>query len=248
MATLGAPLHLGAKNARIPSRVRVRRGQSRSRAGGHAGKLGVRAARRGFSAGARAAVTGATIGARVAAAAPKAASVLSSAQQAVRPSTHDTRRSRGAALGGAAVGVTAMYLLDPEQGRRRRHIVRDKALKYLRRGLHEGSKKGQYARGVVKGMAYEASGPMGPLPGELDDTTLAHKVESEAFRDELVPKGQLNVNCEDAVVYLRGELPTSEQIDLVLERVGNVAGVRQVMNLMHTPGSPPPSREASPSR
>src|SRR5438270_13897553 len=35
--------------------------------------------------------------------------------------------------GGMVMGIAAMYFLDPSQGRRRRHMSRDRALKLLRR-------------------------------------------------------------------------------------------------------------------
>ncbi len=43
-----------------------------------------------------------------------------------------------------------------------------------------------------------------------DDVTLARKVESEIFRDADVPKGQINVNAENGVIVLRGEVEEPE--------------------------------------
>jgi osmotically-inducible protein OsmY len=41
-----------------------------------------------------------------------------------------------------------------------------------------------------------------------DDAALARKVETELFRDADVPKGDINVNAEDGVVFLRGRSKT----------------------------------------
>jgi osmotically-inducible protein OsmY len=75
-----------------------------------------------------------------------------------------------------------------------------------------------------------------------DDVTLAHKVETEIFRDAEVPKGQINVNAENGVVVLRGEVEQSELIRDLEEKTRKVQGVREVENLLHTPGTPVPTK------
>ena len=70
-----------------------------------------------------------------------------------------------------------------------------------------------------------------------DDTTLARKVETEIFRDPEVPKGQINVNAEDGVVILRGEVDRPELIRDLEEMTRNVKGVKGVENLLHAPGT-----------
>jgi len=75
----------------------------------------------------------------------------------------------------------------------------------------------------------------------LDDVTLARKVETEIFRDENVPKGAVVVNSEFGVVYLRGQVDSDEQIDALGTAARGVEGVKDVKNLLHTPGSPAPT-------
>ena len=75
-----------------------------------------------------------------------------------------------------------------------------------------------------------------------DDVTLAHKVETEIFRDAEVPKGQINVNAENGVVVLRGEVEEPELIRDLEEKTRNVQGVQEVENLLHTPGTPVPTK------
>jgi osmotically-inducible protein OsmY len=67
-------------------------------------------------------------------------------------------------------------------------------------------------------------------------------VETVLFRDRDVPKGQINVNAENGVVFLRGQVERRELVDDLGARVRKVRGVRGVTNLLHVPGSPPPSR------
>jgi osmotically-inducible protein OsmY len=80
-------------------------------------------------------------------------------------------------------------------------------------------------------------------PKDFDDVTLARKVETELFRDPDVPKGQIDVNAEGGVVYLRGEVRTPELIDDLLERARSVHGVREVESLLRLPGTEPQVRE-----
>ena len=76
-----------------------------------------------------------------------------------------------------------------------------------------------------------------------DDATLAHKVESIIFRDPAVPKGQINLNAEDGVVTLRGEVPAPAMIDALVARTREVGGVRRVECLLHLPGEPAPAHQ-----
>ena len=75
----------------------------------------------------------------------------------------------------------------------------------------------------------------------VDDQTLKAKVESEVFRDIEAPKGDVNVNVEQGVVYLRGELDDQSLIQELEQRVRTVHGVNRVENLLHTPGTEAPS-------
>ena len=58
------------------------------------------------------------------------------------------------------------------------------------------------------------------------------------FRDPDIPKGRININAEGGVIVLRGELERPEQINAVEAAVRRVAGVRDVENLLHLPGTP----------
>ena len=69
--------------------------------------------------------------------------------------------------------------------------------------------------------------------------TLAHKVESILFRNRDVPKGQININAEEGVVFLRGQVDRPELVGELEARVRAVKGVRAVENLLHlSPSSP----------
>ena len=75
-----------------------------------------------------------------------------------------------------------------------------------------------------------------------DDQTLVDRVESEIFRDRKEVKGKVNINAEEGVVVLRGELESQDLIEDLVNAVREVDGVRNVENLLHTPGTEAPSK------
>ncbi len=77
-------------------------------------------------------------------------------------------------------------------------------------------------------------------PKDYDDATLKDKVESELFRDEHEVKGSININAQEGVVQLRGEVPSQDLIDVLVERTEKIQGVREVESLLHTPGTEAP--------
>jgi hypothetical protein len=79
--------------------------------------------------------------------------------------------------------------------------------------------------------------------GPVDDVTLARQVESELFREENAPKGQISVNAANGVVQLRGEVEQPELIDELVQRARSVQGVREVENLLHLPGQEAPMHQ-----
>ena len=115
------------------------------------------------------------------------------------------------------LGAALRYFLDRSSGATRRAQARNRVLGFLRE------------RGVL------GQSPPGRST-DLDDTTLAHKVETEIFRDVDVPKGQINVNAEDGVVILRGEVERPELINDLEGKARSVQGVKGVENLLHVPG------------
>ena len=133
---------------------------------------------------------------------------------------------------GAALGVALAYFLDPQNGKRRRHMTRDRTLALVR-------KRGRRA---ARGVAAEAYGVSQKLthfreqPKEFDDVTLARKVETELFRPAEVPKGKINVNVVDGVVQLRGEVEGPELIEELVEKATRIQGVQAVENLLHLSG------------
>jgi osmotically-inducible protein OsmY len=145
---------------------------------------------------------------------------------------------------GAALGALLSFFLDPQGGRRRRHQVWFRTAGLVRHGVRR-------ARHAARGVAAEAYGVRQKAmhlheepKGQPNDATLAAKVESEVLRDADMPKGRINVNAENGIVVLRGQVESPELIDELVARTRKVHGVQGVENLLHLPGTEAPMHGA----
>jgi osmotically-inducible protein OsmY len=143
---------------------------------------------------------------------------------------------------GLAAGAAAAHFLDPQSGRRRRHMMRDQAQAKVREAASTVQTQAQYAAGQAKGVVAAVT-PSGTRLEDADDVTLARKVETEIFRDPDVPKGGVSVDVQAGVAYLRGEVPDETWIAKLGDQAGHVDGIQGVRNLLHTPGTPAPAAE-----
>jgi osmotically-inducible protein OsmY len=140
------------------------------------------------------------------------------------------------AVGAAgAVGLAAGYFLDPDSGKRRRHIARDRAVSVIRRGADRTRPEAEYRTQQAEGKVEAAKSQAAPEKPAANDQALAERVKSEIFQPADAPKGSVNINVEDGDVYLRGEVKRPEEIRKLVEEAGAVDGVRGVENLLHTP-------------
>jgi hypothetical protein len=85
-------------------------------------------------------------------------------------------------------------------------------------------------------------------PKDLDDVGLARKVETVIFRDASVPKGKIDVNAADGIVWLRGEAKNPEMIKELERQAAAIPEVKKVENLLHLPKTPAPTRPDAPGR
>jgi osmotically-inducible protein OsmY len=139
-------------------------------------------------------------------------------------------------LAGAVTGAAAAYFLDPQGGAQRRRETREKAAPAVRSAAQQAGAQA----GKVAGRAQGAVRSAAP-GGEVDDATLARKVETEIFRPADAPKGQVSVNAENGVVFLRGELDDATWIERLGREAEQVDGVKAVRNLLHAAGTPAPT-------
>jgi osmotically-inducible protein OsmY len=99
--------------------------------------------------------------------------------------------------------------------------------------------------GQIKGAASGVTPGAGREPAEerLNDPALARKVESEIFREGDIQKGDISVNAEYGVIYLRGQIADPDAMEELVKRARAVDGVRAVENLTHLPSETAPTKQ-----
>jgi osmotically-inducible protein OsmY len=140
----------------------------------------------------------------------------------------------------AALGAALAYFFDPQNGKRRRTEAIKRLAGISRR---HGGRLARGATSQARGLTAKATHLREERKPQPDDVTLAHKVETEIFRDADVPKGQINVNAEKGKVVLRGEVESPEMIEELVSKARKVQGVQDVENLLHTPGQTAPMHQ-----
>jgi hypothetical protein len=126
----------------------------------------------------------------------------------------------GAGLG---LGTGLMYLLDPDRGRRRRALLRDKGAWALR-------KKGDCIEVTAHDLRNRAQGitHIHSSSEPVDDRIVAERVRSKLGRVVAHP-GAIEVNALNGAVTLSGPILVEEMSEL-LKCVNGVRGVKQVIN------------------
>ncbi len=127
-------------------------------------------------------------------------------------------------IGGLALGAGLMFLLDPQSGRRRRALIRDR----LVRGGHELSDTSGAVqariRNKMKGIAAETRSRF--TSRDVDDSVLEARVRSSMGRVVSNP-GAIAVLADGGTVTISGPVLASEVSEL-LSCVKSVPGVHEV--------------------
>jgi len=134
------------------------------------------------------------------------------------------------AMSGAVAGLGMMYFLDPDKGRRRRAVIRDKAKRFWRmsgRALGRAvNKRSRDLTNRARGVIAEIQGSPGTK--EVSDDVLADQVRSEMGHVVSHP-GTIQVTADQGLVTLVGSVPESE-LKRLLRRISSVSGVSEVQN------------------
>lgn len=141
---------------------------------------------------------------------------------------------------GAVAGAAAIYLLDPHQGRRRRAMLGDRLGAIARRGSRRVGRLTRYAGPAVSSTRERVIAKTDGADEYVDDATITDRVESQVFRDQDLPKGELNIDTVGGVVMIRGQVDRPDIMNEIVARTWRVEGVKDVRNLMHLPGVPAP--------
>jgi len=131
----------------------------------------------------------------------------------------------GSAGVGAGLGAGLMYLLDPQGGRRRRAVARDKTVSALNKGGDAVRKTSRDLGNRTKGLVAKAGSRL-HRNGEVDDQVLRDRVRSKLGRI-LSHASALDVTVEDGKVVLAGPV-LAHEADRLLDTVRSLKGVKDL--------------------
>lgn len=137
-------------------------------------------------------------------------------------------------IAGVVVGASAMYLLDPDRGARRRSLLRD-------RGVHAGHKLGDGLAATARNARNRTRGTAAALRArfrrdEPGEDVLHERVRSAIGRVVSHP-GAITVVVTGDRVTLTGQV-LSDEVDPLVDAVARVRGVSEVRNELEIHGSP----------
>jgi len=133
----------------------------------------------------------------------------------------------GSAGLGAGLGAGLMYLLDPQGGRGRRAVARDKSLSTLKKGGTAAAKTSRHLGNKTKGLVAQAGSKLRRGDGPSDGALL--KKVYRKVRGAVSHPHAIEPACEDGRVVLRGLVLASE-LDGLLAVIQAVEGVLGVDN------------------
>src|SRR5438552_6320542 len=137
-------------------------------------------------------------------------------------------------LGAAATGLGLMYFLDPDQGRRRRALMRDQM-------VHAAHKTGDAVDATSRDIANRAKGAVAELRGRFRDTHVSDDVLRERVRARIGAvighASAMDVDVADGVATLRGPV-LAHEVDRLLRRVAAVRGVKRVEDMLDVHAEP----------
>jgi hypothetical protein len=142
-------------------------------------------------------------------------------------------------LRAAALGAVAMYLLDPDNGRRRRAIARDKAQSLVQNASEVVAAAGRDVANRARG-ARAATRRALYAPTVADDLQLIERVRARIGRVVSHPHA-IQVGAQDGWVTLSGPI-LADEVSGLIRAASNVPGVRGVsehLDVHREPGSVP---------
>jgi BON domain len=155
-------------------------------------------------------------------------------------------RSVMLAAASALLGAGTAYLWDPERGRRRRALARDRLVATARHTTRGAVRLWRRARATISAYRHRivhlVRAPARRHEPSPDSVTLAQRVESALFRDYHPLKGHINIDAANGTVVLRGQVSRPDQIRALEKAARHVRGVRQVESYLHVPGTPAPNK------
>jgi osmotically-inducible protein OsmY len=127
----------------------------------------------------------------------------------------------------AGLGAALMFLFDPDNGKRRRALLRDKSVHYARKAQETEEALVRQTLHHVQGALATLRGRFTP-PEPVDDAVLTERVR--AALGHVVPDANaIDVRVRDGCVILKGPV-LPEEIGEIVACTERVRGVQQVEN------------------
>jgi BON domain-containing protein len=134
---------------------------------------------------------------------------------------------RGLAFGtGVGIGTGLMFLLDPDQGKRRRALLRDKCYLAARKTGEGMGVTARDLRNRTQGIVSEVQSRFSSAP--VGDAVLVDRVRAKLGRVVSHPRA-INVTSQNGRVVLSGPILASELPEL-LACVKSISGAKQVIS------------------
>lgn len=137
-----------------------------------------------------------------------------------------TSQAWGKWLAGAAIGAAAMYLSDPDRGRRRRALIRDKVVHTAHRSQGAIGTASRDLANRMQGMRAKTGRLFSRRAKATDDQLLIERVRSMVGRAVSHPHA-VKVHAQDGSIILSGPVFAHEKAQL-LEAVRTVSGVMRI--------------------
>jgi hypothetical protein len=117
--------------------------------------------------------------------------------------------------------------------------MRDRGRAVARREKRAVGRQARYGKGRAEGVIHRLRHPTPSVPE--DDLVLVDKIRSEVL-GRVVEGPHLTIDANARVVTLRGQVADREIALDIERRVRATAGVADVVNLLHTPGTAAPNK------
>lgn len=130
----------------------------------------------------------------------------------------------GSFIGGAAAGAGLMYILDPNRGRSRRVVLRDKAARGVRVLQRETNKQLRNAGNHFLGQMRELRSSIRDRTTKIDDDILLDRVHAQLGRN-VCHMRMLNLRIENGCVIAEGPVLKGEAAK-IRKRLLKTRGVR----------------------
>lgn len=127
---------------------------------------------------------------------------------------------------GLGVGAGAMFILDPDRGKRRRALVRDQVAHLATSSSEAVEKKSRDLRNRARGIIADTKALFASEP--VPDEKLVDRVKTLLGRYP-VHQRSINVEADNGTIILSGET-LARELDTLLEAVRSVRGVKDVVN------------------